>query len=360
MKGRRKAPRSVVVSHAAAAIVVLAATGWLGWRWGAAAAVCACVSAIWWETRQAPSCHACVPAGLAAIAPSGAPDIPGGPDAPDARGGPDAPDDEVEALLSSTDEVGGSDLTDLRRELADVEGRRRRLLGEVAHEMRTPLTIIDGYVEGMIDGIIAVDAEELGHVTDEIRRLRRLADDLSALSRAQEHRLELRPLLLDLRGVVVSAAERLSPQIEDAHLRLCVETCPEVLPVHVDPDRFSQVVRNLVGNAVRATPGGGTITLRMGRSGRWSWFCVRDTGEGIAPADLERIFERFYRVSGRRASHGETGSGIGLTIARDIVRAHGGELVARSPGRGRGAGFIGWLPAASLDTRGRPKEEPRR
>lgn len=239
------------------------------------------------------------------------------------------------------------DLNRLGQSLADVEGRRRRLLGEVAHEMRTPLTVIDGYVEGMIDGIIPVDAEELGHVTDEVRRLRRLSDDLSTLSRAEEGRLELRPLLFDLRGVVVSATERLRPQVEDAGLRMQVRPGAELVPVYVDTDRLSQVVRNLVGNAVRATPAEGTITVRVGRSGRWAWFSIRDNGEGIDPADLERIFERFYRVAGRRESRGETGSGIGLTIAREIVRAHGGELVARSRGRGSGAEFIGWLPAVA-------------
>lgn len=255
--------------------------------------------------------------------------------------------DYHEPLPEVDGSLGGlvTDLNRLRGALADTETRRRRLLGEVAHEMRTPLTIIDGYVEGMIDGIIPVDAEELGHVTDEVRRLRRLSDDLSALSRAEEGRLELRPLLFDLRGVVVTAAERLRPQVEDAGLQMDVRPGSELVPVHVDQDRLSQVVRNLVGNAVRATAPGGTISVRVGRSGRWTWFSIRDSGEGIDPADLERIFERFYRVAGRRESRGETGSGIGLTIAREIVRAHGGELVARSGGRGCGAEFIGWLPA---------------
>ncbi|QQS01746.1 MAG: HAMP domain-containing histidine kinase [Austwickia sp.] len=255
--------------------------------------------------------------------------------------------DYDEPLPTVYGSLGGlvTDLNRLRGALADTETRRRRLLGEVAHEMRTPLTIIDGYVEGMMDGIIPVDAEELGHVTDEVRRLRRLSDDLSALSRAEEGRLELRPLLFDLRGVVVSATERLRPQVEDAGLRIDVRPGSELVPVYVDPDRLSQVVRNLVGNAVRATTSGGTITVRVGRSGRWTWFSIRDSGEGIDPADLERIFERFYRVAGRRENRGETGSGIGLTIAREIVRAHGGELVARSSGRGSGAEFIGWLPA---------------
>lgn len=238
------------------------------------------------------------------------------------------------------------DLSRLGQSLADVEGRRRRLLGEVAHEMRTPLTVIDGYVEGMIDGILPAEPAELAHVSEEVRRLRRLADDLSALSKAEEGRLDLQPFLLDLRGVTVSAIERIRPQIDDAGLRLRVRPGDDLLPVRVDPDRFSQVVRNLVGNAVRATPPGGSIDVSVGRSANWAWLIVSDTGEGIDPDDVERIFERFYRVPTRRAAGSEGGSGIGLTISRGIVRAHGGELVARSRGRGRGAQLIAWIPTS--------------
>lgn len=238
-----------------------------------------------------------------------------------------------------------ADLNQLGRTLAEIERRRRRLLGEVAHEMRTPLTVIDGYVEGMIDGILPATPTELAHVSEEVRRLRRLADDLSTLSKAEEGRLDLRPLVLDLRGVTVSAIERLRPQIDDAGLRLSVRPGDELLPVRVDADRFSQVVRNLVGNAVRATAPGGSIDVSVGRSARWAWLVVADTGEGIDAADLERIFERFYRVPTRRAAGSEGGSGIGLTISRGIVRAHGGDLVARSAGRDRGAQLVAWVPA---------------
>jgi len=106
------------------------------------------------------------------------------------------------------------------------------------------------------------------------------------------------------------------------------------------------VVTNLVGNAVRATPSGGSVDVVVGADGGWRTVTVRDTGEGLAPEDLERVFERFYRVTGRRGEGEGGGSGIGLTIARGIVRAHGGDLTAESPGRGRGATFTVRLPAA--------------
>ena len=246
-----------------------------------------------------------------------------------------------------------TDLQSLGQSLAETETRRVRLLGEVAHEMRTPLTVIDAHVEGMIDGVLPTTAQQLGVLGDEVRRLRRLADDLSALSRADEGRLTLVPADVDLAQVVGPAAQRLRAQVEDAGLALQVDLGPEAagqpgqpagLPVHADPDRIAQIVTNLIGNAVRATPAGGMITVRCRRAGPLALAEVTDTGEGLAPTELERVFERFYRVPGRRSPGAEPGSGIGLTIARAIARAHGGDLVARSAGLGAGATFALTIP----------------
>ena len=235
------------------------------------------------------------------------------------------------------------DVNSLGRQLAETEARRVRLLGEVAHELRTPLTVIDGYVEGMIDGVLPTTAVELGQVSEEVRRLRRLSDDLSALSRAEEGRLALALRDADLAGVATAASERVRPQFEDAGVTLVVEA-RGVLPVTADPDRVAQVVTNLLGNALRATPPGGAVTVRASRDGDAALVAVADTGEGLADADVDRVFERFYRVPGRRTDDHDTGSGIGLTIARGIARAHGGDLVAASPGPGRGATFTLRLP----------------
>ena len=237
-----------------------------------------------------------------------------------------------------------NDVNSLGRSLAETEARRVRLLGEVAHEMRTPLTVIDGYVEGMIDQVLPTDAGSLGQVLDESRRLRRLADDLSALSRAEEGRLELKRGTADVRPVVAAAAERLRPQAQDAGLTLRVDCGAVPLVADIDADRIGQVVTNLVGNAIRATP----------PAGRWRWpvpartpgwsLAVADTGEGLAPADLDRVFERFYRVPGRAGAGQDSGTGIGLTISREIIRGHGGDLVAASAGPGAGAVFTARLP----------------
>jgi signal transduction histidine kinase len=233
------------------------------------------------------------------------------------------------------------DVNTLAAELAGTEARRTRLLGEVAHEMRTPLTALGGYVEGLIDGVFAPEPEILGAISDELRRLGRLADDLSALSRAEEQRLDLHPADADLAGLARRAAARLAPQFADRQVRLAVHA-DGPLPVRADPDRITQVLTNLIGNALAATPAEGTVTVRARPAGQRAEVSVADTGAGLAAGDLERVFERFYRAPGqpRRSS----GSGIGLTIARNIARAHGGDATASSPGPGRGATFVLTLP----------------
>ncbi|MEZ5095290.1 MAG: HAMP domain-containing sensor histidine kinase [Nocardioides sp.] len=235
------------------------------------------------------------------------------------------------------------DMNTLGRALADTEARRVRLLGEVAHELRTPLTVADGYVEGMIDGVVEPSTQRLGQVAEELRRMRRLADDLSLLSRAEEGRLGLHLAPLDLAVVAGAAAERLRPQAEDAGLDLEVDRPTDPLPLTGDADRLAQVVTNLVGNAVRATPPGGRISVACGRDGG-DLLTVSDTGEGLTQGDLALVFERFYRVPGARAG---AGTGIGLPIARGIVAAHGGTLTATSAGRGLGATFTVRLPLHS-------------
>jgi signal transduction histidine kinase len=234
------------------------------------------------------------------------------------------------------------DVNQLGAELAQTETRRVRLLGEVAHELRTPLTVIDGYVEAMIDGILPINAENLTQISEETRRLRRLSEDLSALSKAEEGRLALRLVAADAGALAQQAAERLRPQAEDAGVALVVRPAADALSVECDPDRIAQVVTNLVGNALRATNPGGTIAVTAHREGDQALIEVADDGIGLTTPQLAKIFERFYRVSGARI--GESGSGIGLTISRGIARAHGGELIGASAGLGEGAKFTLSLP----------------
>jgi histidine kinase len=237
-----------------------------------------------------------------------------------------------------------TDVNTLGRALATTEQRRVHLIGEVAHEMRTPLTVIDGYVEAMIDGVMPPTPATLAEVSEEVRRLRRLGEDLSTLSRAEEGRIELDRRRADLRTIVEGAAERLRAQADDRGVVFAVAPGPVALPVLADPDRIAQIVTNVIGNAIRATPAEGRVQVTCQAGGGAALVEVADTGEGLAADDVERVFERFYRVPGRRRAEGDTGSGIGLTIARGIARAHGGDLVARSEGLGQGATFTLRLP----------------
>ena len=235
----------------------------------------------------------------------------------------------------------------LGRTLAETERRRVQLLGEVAHEMRTPLTVVDGYLEGMIDGVLPTDDASLTVLSGEMRRLRRLADDLSSLSRAEEGRLELTRTEADVVEIIRQAGHRLRPQAEDAGVALVLRLPDSPAVLLVDADRIAQIVTNLVGNALRATPPGGTVSLSVRPAPDRLVVEVTDTGEGLDADDLERVFERFYRVAGRRRGDGGAGgegSGIGLTVSRRLAAAHGGTLTASSPGRGAGATFTLALP----------------
>lgn len=241
-----------------------------------------------------------------------------------------------------------TDVNTLARTLEHTETRRTRLLGEVAHEMRTPLTALDGYVEGLIDGVFTATPDTLACLGDELRRLHRLADDLSGLSRAQEGRFDLSPADADLAELARHAAMRLAPQFDDARVALVIESGTAV-PALVDADRIVQVLTNVLGNALLATSAGGTVTITTRAVAGGAEIVVSDTGVGLDREDLPRVFERFYRAPGAQRRSG--GSGVGLTIAREIVRRHGGDITASSPGRGLGARFTITLPTASAENR---------
>lgn len=231
--------------------------------------------------------------------------------------------------------------------LQSVESTRRRLLADLAHEMRTPVATLDGYLEGLEDGVVTVDADTIAMLRTQTARLTRLAEDVGAVSRAEEHRLDLhrRPVpVADLVGVAVDAAR-------DRYAERGVDLRSEVadgLPVpSVDADRLAQVLTNLLDNALRHTPTGGSVTVsgRAAVQGGAVEISVADTGEGIAAEHLPHVFERFYRADTAR-DRGHGGSGIGLAIVKALVDAHGGTVRAASDGAGQGATFSVTLPAA--------------
>lgn len=231
------------------------------------------------------------------------------------------------------------DINALSRRLAETEARRTRLIDEVAHEMRTPLTTIKGSMEALLDEVVEPGPEVYARVADEASRLQRLAEDLSTLSRAEEHTLRMELSPIDAADVASEVCARMRPQFEHADVALLVDGSSA--PVVGDAHRLAQVVINLVGNALGHTGAGDTVTVTSGGDAATSWVSVTDTGQGIAGEELGRIFERFYRVPDASSPGGR---GIGLTIARSLVEAHGGALSVTSEGVGKGATFVMTLP----------------
>jgi len=237
--------------------------------------------------------------------------------------------------------------------LERTEQRRMELIGDVAHELRTPLSSIRGTMEGLVDGVLTAEPATFLLVQREVARLQRLIHDLEELSRAEAGQVSLALRAIAPADLVRAAADRLRPQFEDKSVSLHVELpadgsteFAEVLPqVRADPSRIIQVLLNLLGNALQYTPSNGQVTVRAWRDGREVVVAVQDTGIGIAAEHVPHIFERFYRVDKSRSRPGG-GSGIGLTIAKHLVEAHGGRIWATSPGPGHGSTFSFTLPIA--------------
>jgi signal transduction histidine kinase len=237
--------------------------------------------------------------------------------------------------------------------LQEMEAQRVALIGNVAHELRTPLAGIAGYLEGVMDGVLPNEPETFAAMYQETRRMRRLVDDLQALSRVEAGRIDLHLEATPLRPLLERVATQVRPQAEINSLTLEMDfaQAPPHLQAQVDPDRTAQIVLNLLSNAIRYTPSGGRIQVRAAvvAAGETAvpeplaYIEVIDSGVGIAAQDLPYLFERFYRVDQSRSRH-SGGSGIGLTIARHLAWAMGGELTAHSDGLGKGSRFRLTLP----------------
>jgi histidine kinase len=233
--------------------------------------------------------------------------------------------------------------------LEHVEQQRVALINNVAHELRTPLTGLEGYLEGLLDGLFSSDPETFAQMSQEVRRLHRLVDDLQALSLVEAGQFSLRLETFDLIPVVKHVVAQLKPQAMAQCLEIVTEHPLPEIPVYADPDRTAQVVINLVGNAIRYTPDGGCITIRVGVNDGLAGVEVQDNGIGIPAEAIPYLFERFYRVD-RSRSRASGGSGIGLTIARHLAWAMGGDLTAVSPGLDQGSTFTFTLPLAPPST----------
>jgi two-component system sensor histidine kinase BaeS len=212
--------------------------------------------------------------------------------------------------------------------LEEVEQQRRSALADVSHELRTPLTVIQGNLEAIIDGVYPADAAHLEPILAETRILERLVEDLRTLTLAEAGSLVLHREPTDLGALLTDVAAAFRSEADQAGISLTV-SAGNLPTLEVDPARIREVVSNLLANALRHTPGDGTVELSAVLAGHEVEVTVRDTGSGIPPDQLDRVFDRFYR------SPDSPGSGLGLPIARSLVEAHGGTITATSePGAG--------------------------
>lgn len=219
-----------------------------------------------------------------------------------------------------------------------TEETRRRLLSDLAHELRTPIATIGAYVDGLEDDIIGWGPEAVGVLRDQTERLHCLAEDIDDVSRAEEGRLELFRAPEPANELVADAVRYQAASYAGSGVRLVADPGATQFLVSVDRNRFAQVLGNLLNNARRHTPSGGTVSVTALRNGEEVHFVVSDDGDGISHEQLPHLFERFYRGDHARDRERQ-GSGIGLTISKAIVHAHGGTLTASSGGPGLGSSF---------------------
>ena len=226
-----------------------------------------------------------------------------------------------------------------------TERRRHELIGDVAHELRTPIASLRGYVEGLEEGVFTPGPDAWRVLGDQASRLARLVDDLSDLWRAEARDMVLVPEDLDGPTLIADAIQRHRPAAGARSIELVAEA-DEPVRLRGDRARVAQVIVNLVGNAIRYTPEHGIVRVRLGPRGDAAQVSVSDTGPGLTQDQLVQVFERFYRVDPSR-SRDVGGSGLGLAIAKALSEAMGGRIWATSPGAGRGSTFYLELPVAN-------------
>ena len=248
-------------------------------------------------------------------------------------------DERVEARGSDELAQLAARFNQMALQLEQVENKRRQLIGDVTHELRTPLTSIKGYMEGLVDGVLPATPETYDQIHNEASRLARLVDDLQELSRVEANAFSLDIHPTDLSSLVGTILKRLSPQATTKRITLHSNLPANLQHVLADEDRITQVLTNLAANALQYTPEDGSVTISAIQKDDEVIVSVKDSGIGIPPEHLKNLFTRFYRVDKSRSRNAGGGSGIGLTIARHLVEAHGGRIWVESEGEGKGSTF---------------------
>jgi signal transduction histidine kinase len=240
--------------------------------------------------------------------------------------------------IRSNDELGelGKAFNKMSTELARSVNARRQMTADIAHELRTPLSLILGHAEAVHDGVLPPSSENFEIIREEAARLEHLVDDLRTLSLADAGELSINPQIIEPGRLLQEVASLYQYQTQRKNISLALEIASPLSAIEADPGRITQVLTNIVDNALRHTPEGGTIILGARDIDDQVELSVRDNGPGLGPDDLGRIFERFYRADASRQREDHSGgSGLGLAIAKSIVQAHGGQVSAESePGNG--------------------------
>jgi two-component system sensor histidine kinase BaeS len=239
----------------------------------------------------------------------------------------------------------GDDVNRLASKLAEHESARKRLMSDMAHELRTPLAIIRGELEAMSDGVRPMDKEQLDSVQDEVKHLSSLIDDLHSLALTDSGALAYKMHKVDLDELVQLAVDSFKGRAAQKNLTIAYPDVGKRIHINADDQRIRQLLRNLLDNSLRYTDPGGTIGIRLGVSGKQAVLTISDTAPGASREECERLFERLYRVEGSR-NRNSGGSGLGLAICLNIVEAHGGHITA-VPGPDGGLLITTTLP---LDT----------
>jgi two-component system OmpR family sensor kinase len=237
--------------------------------------------------------------------------------------------------IRSKDELGELSQTfnQMAESLDRAETQRKHLIADVAHELRTPIAVIQANLEAMLDGVLPLDGEQVAALHDETLLLKRLVGDLRLLSLADAGELKLERKSTGIESLIHQVVDRLTVQAQQNGIVLEEQVAKDLPPVMIDQGRITQVLNNLLGNALRYTPQAGKISINARLSPTTRGLVevsVTDTGPGIDPADLPYIFDRFYRADPSR-QHASGGSGLGLAIVKQLVEAHGGKVNALSP-----------------------------
>lgn len=243
--------------------------------------------------------------------------------------------DDFDSLARAFNQMAGR--------LESVETTRRRLFGDLAHEIRTPVSVLEAYVEAVEDGVKSLDSETITTMREQTDRLVRFSDDVASLAQAEESHASIAPTAVAPAALIDAAVTAAADRFAAKGVSLATRADGDLPTLWADPHRLGQVLGNLLDNALRHTARGGRVDIGASSDNRDVTITVTDDGEGIPAEHLPSVFERFYRADAARdREHG--GAGIGLAIAKAIVEAHGGHIAARSRGPGTGATFTIVVP----------------